>query len=229
MPERECRICHKAFPLDTEHFYVNRWRDDGTPLFRWQCKDCYNAAHRKAYRSNPAALAERRTRWAWDARQRRRRDPEPMREAVRRYREKVRQDEAKLQARRDAARKWYARHRRVPVIGKAGAGDSKAFPKVPATPLGVLLEDHAARNGLTYVTFGKRLGISERALREWRKCGRTAYFNMADRVLSRLGLLWWEVWTEDNSTEEELALVEYAFTGEGPYMQGEQLALGEAA
>lgn len=140
-----------------------------------------------------------------------------------------------------------------PRRSKSGRPDSGKFPRLPAGPLVRIVDRHFARIEIPGTRFTSFCGTSERRLRDWRRPGALVAFDRADKVLADLNLLWWDVWTEKTVrraafyvtywpshgvargrayTEpdlEELALVEYAFTGEGPYMQGEQLALGEAA
>lgn len=71
----------------------------------------------------------------------------------------------------------------------------------------------------------KRAGISDRTYRDWRDGSRpTVKFDTADRVLTRLGVLWWEVWDDQNTDAVQLQSVTFAFTGERPG-QGEQLEL----
>lgn len=97
------------------------------------------------------------------------------------------------------------------------------FPHLPPLPLVALFDRLEAER--TCESACKKAGISDRTLRDWRAGTRkTAKFDTADRILIRLSLFWWEVWTSDNCTAAELALVEFAFTGERPG-QGEQLEL----
>lgn len=95
--------------------------------------------------------------------------------------------------------------------------------RLPAPPLACLVA--RLENSRTQESACKRAGISDRTLRDWLAGSRpTVKFDTADKVLVRLGLAWWEVWTAQNTTPEALEDVAYAFTGERPG-QGEQLEL----
>lgn len=60
----------------------------------------------------------------------------------------------------------------------------------------------------------ERLGISDKTLREWRAGARpSVQFDLADRILTRLGWLWWDVWQEGGPGHEVAAR---AFEGEEP-------------
>ena len=93
---------------------------------------------------------------------------------------------------------------------------SRTFPNPPARQLSEAIE-RAKRPHEKLIDVARRAGISDRTRREWVTEARTTVqFNMADRVLTRLGLEWWDVWTEANTSPDELARVEFAFTGEHP-------------
>lgn len=103
------------------------------------------------------------------------------------------------------------------------ARGSLPFPHLPAAPLATMLDRVEAGQGMPSLCV--KAGISMRSYREWRDGSRPkAEFPTADRVLTRLGVFWWEVWTDQNTSPEDLITVTYAFTGEHPDL-GEQLEM----
>lgn len=97
------------------------------------------------------------------------------------------------------------------------------FPLLPARPLACLLERLESKT--TTESIYSKAGVADRTYRCWRDGSRpTCKFDTADRILVRLSLFWWEVWTSENCTRAELELVEFAFTGERSG-EGEQLEL----
>jgi hypothetical protein len=110
--------------------------------------------------------------------------------------------------------------------------DADEFPALPAKPLAdaitKLIRAHAVgpdpKGSWTSITSGtgqpvdpfagateivcKRLGVADRSYREWQSGRRlTVRFDVADRVVTRGGLLWWSVWPDCPEAER-------AFTGE---------------
>lgn len=59
-----------------------------------------------------------------------------------------------------------------------------------------------------------RAGVSDKSYYDWR-CGKRTQvqFNIADRALTNLGLLWHDVWTPENTDPEEYAIVLEAWGG----------------
>lgn len=89
------------------------------------------------------------------------------------------------------------------------ASDILAFPHLPAVPMAMML---ARLEGLqTMDSVCRKAGIADRSYREWREGSRaTIEFRTADRILTRLGLLWWEVWDEETTRLYGLIVVSYA-------------------
>lgn len=89
-----------------------------------------------------------------------------------------------------------------------------AFPTLPANQLAAQLDSYMMRMSLTEEAFARHLGMAAKRLREYREDGKRCEFNKADKALCVIGLHWWEVWTEENTDEDDLGNVEFAFTGE---------------
>src|SRR5215207_5972760 len=87
-----------------------------------------------------------------------------------------------------------------------------AFPQVPVQQLGYMVAAEAFRRGVHETDLAKEIKIADKRFREWRsRPTKLAYFDTVDKVLTALGLLWWDVWTPQNSTPHQLAIVRYAF------------------
>lgn len=80
---------------------------------------------------------------------------------------------------------------------------------LPARPLADALMRIAARSDLASVC--ERADIPERILMRWRRGEGSGVveFDHADRVLTRLGLLWWDVWNEDTVRESLFEVATY--------------------
>jgi hypothetical protein len=77
----------------------------------------------------------------------------------------------------------------------------RSEPTVPAAPLAVAVWRMAARESLTDIC--ERAEIVERVVNRWTRGeaqGRVA-LSVADQVMTKLGLFWWEIWTEDTVRE----------------------------
>lgn len=80
------------------------------------------------------------------------------------------------------------------------------LPALPAMPLVNLLDRMAESRG-SVDELASELHFSPRNLFAWR-VGERQYvrFDVADRILTAAGLLWWEVWTEEEYPELHEAL-----------------------
>lgn len=99
-------------------------------------------------------------------------------------------------------------------------------PSLPGRPLAEAIlrqarrEEHetqfAALNGIGRMnTVCKRVGISERNVRRWMSGTQDGVtFDRADYILIQLGLLWFDVWTDDDP--EGHAIARWAFEGVVP-------------
>lgn len=151
------------------------------------------------------AVARQRERDRQRARERRRDPVEAarMREAVRRYRERVKRDPAKLRARREAdrIRSRLRAERRGLGLEPTRRHDLRqrdTMPDLPALPLVAYVDRLVEREGIDLTAACERLGVSERNVHAWRVGERWGVaFDVADRALTRGGALWWDVWPED--------------------------------
>jgi hypothetical protein len=89
------------------------------------------------------------------------------------------------------------------------------FPSLPARPLGVALERVLDRQ-MNMGEQAERWGVSYRTMARWISGDLPeVQFNTADKVLCRLRLHWWDVWTPQSTPdEEERRKVQRAFEGD---------------
>lgn len=86
-----------------------------------------------------------------------------------------------------------------------------SFPNVPSWPL-VLALEHAFKGGESVTEGCRRLGISDRLYRDWRnRCRPYCEFDSADKVLQALGLIWWEVYTEETVRRHAVEVAVYSW------------------
>lgn len=85
-------------------------------------------------------------------------------------------------------------------------------PGLPSRPLADAVLRLAARSSLAETC--KRAGIVERVVWRWRtgESGSQASLDLADQVLTRLGLCWWDVWNEDTVREPLFVVTTYEST-----------------
>jgi hypothetical protein len=234
--ERTCPQCSRTLPLDADHFYVDKRAPDGSVVkfARW-CKECKRAyqsvgkfaakdlgrrreQHRKlmeAAKDDPELMARIRAERARRGRECRASNPERVRAAQRRYREKLKADPERLRAQRES-RRIAERLRRErqgkplkPTRWKEAERDEHrhAISPVPAKPLAEALERRMVRmlheantggdSGVSRESIAESWGASERSIRAWREGEREkVQFNVADRLLVATGLLPWDVWDD---------------------------------
>lgn len=217
---RVCRSCKQT--KDLEHgFYCDRRGENDEPV-RWshECKVCTKERTNAYYHEKMSIphLAEReRARQRRNVRSWRARNREREHAAKRRYRAKLLKDRARharilenrrirTRARRESEGK--PTNRRMKTATKA----SDSLPKLPAAPLAALVDEHVRRvqaehdlergdhnlNGASAKSVCSSLGIDERMLRAWRTGERVSVqFDVADRVLTALGVQWHDVWDPD--------------------------------
>jgi hypothetical protein len=83
---------------------------------------------------------------------------------------------------------------------------------LPGRQFGQMLEPmicDAVRKG----ELAKKLGTSPKNIDKW-IAGDPIGAKQADKILTRLPYHWWDVWTEENSNADELALVRRVFEGD---------------
>lgn len=213
-----CRKCERTLPLDREHFGSNGRTPDGTRrLWDSYCRECRRRMRTALYHADPErhlarnraerakfareaseeALAHRRALRAAAAARWRAAHPERARAASKAWREALKQDPERLAAYRQKARE--AAERRAEARAAQDA-DDHAIAQTPlaAHPLGVAVDAWLRRNRITEDDVPDRLGVSSRLVSGWRSGAKqTVRFGRADDVLTRMGLLWWEVWGDD--------------------------------
>lgn len=197
---RRCCKCGEVKPLE-EDFYVTLPNATGMKRWRYACRSCDNQRV-DAYRRRMLKDSETRAKYAKWKRQWARRNPERYKAAQKRYADKIKADPKKHAAHLEACRIAYrlrqeAKGRNLDEIRRQRA----QFPahdqiaRVPAEPLVHAIEAFARRMELTDGEACEHVGIAARNLFGWRAGERRmVQFDVADRVLTRLGLAWWDVW-----------------------------------
>lgn len=230
---RRCATCRAWKAQHLGNFKPRRRNPDTRRVLGWQsyCRPCSAARERaapptaaraaqgrerwQAMKADPAALAVERARHAQAYRLRSERDPERVAEARRRYREGVRLDPVRyaayLETNRMAAR---LRRERAGVILPVAEG-LPGGPALPSAPLVAFIDQRVKRaRGARLVTPADdtlsgvcaKLGIDERQHRAW-STGEylSVRFDVADRVITRGGALWFDVYDPELHPEAERA------------------------
>lgn len=210
---RRCPACREVKPLTFENF--TRTNKPGSAGFNFECRVC--AAKRLAgppIDSLPWAEQER-VRALW-RRRKNRQAPATRERALRRAREyaaKVQRDPAKRAQRNEAARMRY-RLRKMEqgepsptkrVRNTSLTVDREEVGYLPAAPLLAAIERLVVNDHLRIVGDDQshaeavcgRLGIDSRNLRRWRSGGASVQADVVDRVLTRAGWHWWDVYGDE--------------------------------
>jgi hypothetical protein len=175
---KRCPNCERAKPLTSEHYYLR----EGGGLSTAYCKACCRALQRLRYHSDP------------DFRRRRK-------EAAARSRARaLAEDREAALTKRRAWNRSYAerlkRRRQEPPEPQ----DKTPTPSGPRLPVRPLLEviDHRAQTFTTddpVALTAEVIGVDQKALSSWRSGSvKRVSFAVADHVLTRLDLLWHDVW-----------------------------------
>jgi hypothetical protein len=202
---KTCPACAVEKPLTGDHWSPRTKAPDGTVLtYDSYCRPCKAADQSARYHSD-----EERRRDALD-RNKRARDLE---------RERCAQDPVYAAAVAERKRAWErarrARNRNTNQEGRRAErarADTRAFPALPAKPLGDAVTAIAKNHPEGLAGFCIAYGVDERSVRAWRTGGdrHDVQFDVADKVLANIARLWWEVWTP--GTPEGL-IAEAAFEG----------------
>lgn len=89
------------------------------------------------------------------------------------------------------------------------------YVSLPHEPLAAALGRYAERRHMTNADLGVILHVNEDRVRKWRSGGtQTIPWWTVDEVLTRLGLAWWEVYSEDEYGAEVAALAARLLAGE---------------
>lgn len=207
---RHCKRCDRTLPLTSAHF---AWADRAHTTLQWWCRTCAGneraEAHRRKMASDPEYAERWRARERANKAQQRAKFPERVREAQARYVRRVKADPHRAAEARAADRRQYAAR-----AARRGREITPRGPRLPAPgrgrqsgllPVGPLLRavEHAlAATDRTQRELCIDLGIDPRKFRGWQ----TGEFpnvsvEVADRVITRLGRLWFDVFDEDEFPE----------------------------
>lgn len=226
-----CKKCHAAKQRERE-----RWMRNGRVCPRCEqtracpdeismaqapvCKLCQRKRHsikEAARRRKPEVRAYYRE----NMRTWRRENREAAQEAQRRYREKVYSDPERAQEWRDYQRIYHRLWRERQGI-KVRTSSLEQYRKLvkpdwghklPAAPLAQALERLIAGCEDREIAC-EALGTCSRSLAAWNSGERQeVQFNVADTILCRTDLLWWDVWDETNTDPADLVKVAQAFEG----------------
>lgn len=212
VPHRRCKKCAEVKPLVDGFYRSRRTKPGKPPQYAYTCKACQiaeNTAYKRRTASDPEVRAARARRQRdWKAR-----NPERARAAQRRYMERVKAD-PEWHARYREAQRMSERLRRERRDG-VHAGDLRVLRAVQpehdevtvlTLQLARVIDAEAARDAVDDEAGGAgrlgivtaRCGISDRYVYAWRSGTRPRVgIGVADRVLTGLDLLWWDVWNED--------------------------------
>lgn len=132
-----------------------------------------------------------------------------------RYRERLRKDPQRHARRLEQERMG----RRLRIERKTGASvtemrgmanvvrptDISHKTSVPGVPLSRAMHAYVEKAGGSIEMLCDQIGFSARALSRWHVTGGGVSLDLADKALTRMGLCWWEVWTEDDPASYEAA------------------------
>lgn len=231
---RRCGKCSEVKTL-TRGFYVDARDERGRPVrWMYYCKRCQiEGANRRYYesRKDPQQVAKLRARNARLNREWRRRNPAAARAAVRRHHRKVQADPQKhaahLESRRMARRLKREREGKPvrPLSAKQRANlamTKTASSYLPAGPLAALVDRIVDQRKAVSEVLGDRarasggdgviaevcaeFGVDERTYRGWRTGEyRQVRIGMAEKVLLRAGVEWFEIYSYDDHAATFLA------------------------
>lgn len=217
---RRCNNCDTVYPL-AEGFYANGRKPDGTVAsYCYHCKACQIrriGAYQSRLLRDPETAAATREKKRVQRQRWRAANYERFREIQKQYRERVKADPERHARQREAARMAHRLKRErddgVPleaiklVTPRFRAREITGI--LPAMPLVEAVDAHLSVTDLTEDAILERTGVYPRQLWAWRS-GEIAnvQFAVAARVLTRLGLSWWEVFTDGPAHEAACQLFE---------------------
>lgn len=210
---RVCCDCKETKDLELDFYKARRDPTGRGSDWNYQCKPCKVVQLRelnKRRRDDPDRGPELRAMYARLAREWRARYPERALANRKRYVERLRKDPQRytrsLENRRIEYRLRAEREGRTVRNAKA-AMIKENVPELPAKPLAeFLLEMAASRDSIDQLA--EELGFTPRSLFAWKTGERQRVrLDLADQILTNAGLMWWEVWSEEEFPElhEELA------------------------
>lgn len=197
------------------------------------CRRCGERPVRRRYAQLCAVCAEeslvnRRARHRESYYRQRAKDPDGWRE---KNREKARKRHADPDKRaRDLERRRLMRylkaHREGRTVRRISPVAERPQASLPGAPLAAAIDRLArseasvrnpfatwdkAESGGYFVIVCERAGVSERRVTGWRTGESNAWISTVDEVLTRLGLFWWEVWTEETVRRPFFVVHTYAW------------------
>jgi hypothetical protein len=234
---RRCRKCREVKDLET--CFTNAKSDEGLTLAQrrsYRCKRCQAKDGHERWlrlREDHEWMELQRAKWREQARLYRAANPEAARANQARWARKVRANPERIARKREDDRIMYRlrqerKGRKVTRVIKP-AVDSGQSHTLPAPQLATVIDriiavegagnlfddlpvDPSDNSGKRTEIVCSRLGIPVRTLFAWRVGERQrVQFLLADRVLTRAGLLWWDVWNEDTTSPDELREVAAVF------------------
>lgn len=211
---RTCCDCHELKPLTVAHFYRDTYRSkrEGRVEFMRNCRACHiRRVNERAKRKREADPEGRRAKEAEWQREWRARNPERSREYKRRHYARVRKDPVRWQARLEANRMFYRlraeREGRslAEITARLTSDRERLFGFVPVAPLIPLVSAYVAAyaresdGGRDEAAALADLGLTSRRWWAWRTEEATqTHLELADAVLTGLGLNPWDVWEGDD-------------------------------
>lgn len=208
--ERRCSGCHEWKP-EADGFYTSSYLADGTAVPDRRCKTCRIRAsieYDRRMRLDPERATEHKSKRAAASRGYRARNLERSRRWQREYWERLKADPERHARYLEGQRIAY-RLRRELATGKHvdELATARTRGPVPTSTIGGCLPVEPlmrevkvwlrATGGAEHRVLGA-LGIDVRTWRRWKAGGAGVQFDTADRVLTGLGLLPWDVWDTDS-------------------------------
>lgn len=206
---RVCSHCHLPRDLGRTFYICRRKLKGNLTDYDSVCKKCRIKSIQKiaaARVATPEGRAEQQAEWARHRKAWRKRHPERSRAQIRRYRERLRKDPVRHAASLEIARINYRlkaeREGRGAIRAIASVRGADDLPRVPVQPLLAVLSDIADDGEDSWTDLSESIGVSDRSMRRW-KTGEVTdvSFDTADRILTALGLLWFDVWNEADFPE----------------------------
>ena len=211
--QRRCSVCKEVKDLEE-----NYSKDTATPTgsskdWSYRCRTCgvaHGRAIEQAQRADPVLGPQLRAHQAEIKRTQRRDQPEIHRAAVRRHRRKVKANPRKHAKYLEAARMQYHLRREragLPRRAKVQAVvlSTDRLPSLPAKPLADFIEREMASRNLSLEEVARMTSVDTRSIRAWIKGERrNVQFDLADRVLTALDGLWFDIWP-DAETRDRMA------------------------
>jgi hypothetical protein len=206
---RTCRRCERTLRLTAQSFHRHHTTyKDGTPMYGYLCKPCARAEVSRRYeqgKRDPEASARRRAQAREAQRRYARRHVERVKAQRKAAVERLRANPAKyaafLERRRMERRLRRERTGRSLVTRNGALRGPVTMPSgprvLPAKPLAVAIARAVIRHQDTVEAICESIGTDARSYTAWRSEREGVQVDVADRVITGLGLLWFDVYDED--------------------------------